>query len=230
MQGKLTHCVLSAYVRAREPTPMIHTDMQTSDSRGIGAESYSDPRLQNRSGRELRARWGEIETALDTLNRHSAVRRRRSLELMHMTPTTLSTGEAFALAPQFELSPLYPQRLDPSTVMRFRRTFWSLQLGDTQPRCDQSQTTRTPVIAITWQASERGFGYGTHPQSEHFDLCSGQLDRRPKMSGYESAELIESGDIWTLQQIGRNEVVAELKRFIRLYRSFLDRLVHIDER
>ena len=106
MQGKLTHCVLSAYVRAREPTPMIHTDMQTSDSRGIGAESYSDPRLQNRSGRELRARWGEIETALDTLNRHSAVRRRRSLELMHMTPTTLSTGEAFALAPQFELSPL----------------------------------------------------------------------------------------------------------------------------
>ena len=122
MQGKLTHCVLSAYVRAREPTTMIYTDMQNSDSRGIGAESYSDPRLQNRSGRELRAQWGEIETALDTLNRHSAVRRRRSLELMHMTPTTLSAGEAFALAPQFELSPLYPQRLDPSTVMRFRRT------------------------------------------------------------------------------------------------------------
>ena len=116
---------------------MIHTDMQTSDSRGIVAESYSDPRLQNRSGRELRAQWGEIEAALDVLNRHSAVRRRRSLELMHMTPTTLSNGEAFALAPQFELSPLYPQRLDPSTVMRFRRTFWSLQLGDTQPRCDQ---------------------------------------------------------------------------------------------
>ena len=50
------------------------------------------------------------------------------------------------------------------------------------------------------------------------------------MGGYESGELLESGDIWTLQQIGRNEVVAELKRFIRLYRSFLDRLVHIDER
>ena len=59
---------------------------------------------------------------------------------------------------------------------------------------------------------------------------TGQLDRRPKMGGYESGELLESGDIWTLQQIGRNEVVAELKRFIRLYRSFLDRLVHIDER
>ena len=209
---------------------MIHTDMQTSDSRGIGTESYSDPRLTTRSGRELRAQWGDVEQALDTLNRHSAVRRRRSLELMHMTPMTLSNGEAFALAPQFELSPLYPQRLDPSTIMRFRRTFWSLQLGDTQPRRGHNPMTRTPLIAIAWQASERSFGYGAHDQSEHFDLFTGQLDRRPKMSGHESNELIESGDIWTLQQIGRAEVGSELKRFIRLYRNFLDRLVHIDER
>lgn len=208
---------------------MFHTDMQTQDSRGLSAESYADPRLQNRSGRELRTQWTDIEACLETLNRHSAIRRRRALELMHMTPMTLSGGAACALAPQFELSPLYPQRLDPSTILRFRKTFWSQLLGDTQPQSESSSRNRTPVIAITWQSSERSFGF-PRAQSDRFDVRIGQLDQRPRTQGYATESLAESGDIWTLHQVDRHEVCAELKRFIRHYRGFLDRLVHIDAR
>lgn len=208
---------------------MLHTDMQSHDSRGLSAESYSDPRLQSRSGRELRTQWADIEEALDGLNQHSAVRRRRSLELMHMTPRTLSGTDACALAPQFELSPLYPQRLDPSTILRFRKTFWSQLLGDTQPHCETSSQNRTPVIAVTWQPSERTFGL-PKTSVERFDVQTGQLDNRPRARGYTAGSLAESGDIWTLHHIERQDVVAELKRFIRHYRGFLDRLVHIDAR
>ena len=206
---------------------MLHTDMQTHDSRGLSAESYFDPRLQSRSGRELRTQWSEIDSALETLNQHSAVRHRRSLELMHLTPRTLTGSDACALAPQFELSPLYPQRLDPSTILRFRKTFWSQLLGDTQPHCERSTQNRTPVIAITWQPSERGFG-SIKRSAERFDIQTGELNQRPRARGYSAESLVESGDIWSLHHLERQEAISELKRFIRHYRGFLDRLVHID--
>jgi hypothetical protein len=64
--------------------------------------------------------------------------------------------------------------------------------------------------------------------AERFDIQTGELNQRPRARGYSAESLVESGDIWSLHHLERQETVSELKRFIRHYRGFLDRLVHID--
>ena len=206
---------------------MLHTDMQSIDSRGLTASAYDDPRLRRRTSRHLSHCWEGLEALLTNLNRHSAIRKRRALELMQVTPNTLQGTVGFAVAPQFELSPLFPQRLDPSTMLRFRSTFWGHVFGDTQTPPRTSSTERTPIIAISWQSTGTG-DVTPHGRTESYDVQTGRLGPRTKPHGYDLEASDSAGDTWCLERVTHDAVMAELTHFVHHYRVFLDRLVHIE--